>query len=63
MVKLYFETLTPGMKARLDATFRTRHRQPSFGYARNVFQKLGYSGSVNCLLSDNVKKPDHRTQL
>jgi hypothetical protein len=61
MVKLYFETLAPGMKARLDAPHRTRHGTLSVMDASRVIRKTR-RGSVNCILADAVKMPFNRIQ-
>ncbi len=60
MVKLYFETLTSGMKARLDAPHRAHHATRSAS-RRNAVRKIRYH-SINCILADAVKMPFNRTQ-
>ena len=59
MVKLNFEALAPGMKARLDAphSARVNHRIVRARGAGKVKH-----GSINCVLADAVKMPFHRTQ-
>jgi hypothetical protein len=55
MVRLHFETLAPGMKAKLDSPRRLKNGvRPS-----NVRGKRVH-GSVNCLLADAVKMPYNR---
>jgi hypothetical protein len=61
MVKLHFETLAPGMKAKLDSTHRTRHGILSVIDTGRVIRKKRH-GSVNCILADAVKMPFNRTQ-
>jgi hypothetical protein len=61
MVKLHFETLTPGMKARLDAPRRTRHDASSIIDTGHAIRKAR-QGAVNCILADAVKMPFNRTQ-
>jgi hypothetical protein len=60
MVKLNFEALTPGMKARLDAPHRM-HSHRSAADKRTVTSKLK-RGSINCMLADAVRMPFNRTQ-
>jgi hypothetical protein len=60
MVKLHFESLAPGMQARLEAPRRARQRRPAV-HARTVVRKTRH-GSVNCILADAVKMPFNRTQ-
>ena len=60
MVKLHFETLAPGMKAKLDAPHRAQHAARTT-HARSVIRRTRH-GSINCLLADAVKMPYNRTQ-
>jgi hypothetical protein len=60
MVKLHFETLAPGMKAKLDAPHRAQQAARSAAHTR-VIRRLRH-GSINCLLADAVKMPYNRTQ-
>jgi hypothetical protein len=61
MVKLHFETLAPGMKAKLDSPHRTRHGSRPIIAAGRVTRKKR-RGSVNCIMADAVKMPFNRTQ-
>jgi hypothetical protein len=61
MVKLHFETLAPGMKAKLDAPHRTRPGTLSVIDTSRVVRKVRH-GSINCVLADAVKMPFNRTQ-
>ena len=61
MVKLYFETLTPGMKAKLDAPQRTSPDTLAVIDTSRVTRKIRH-GSINCVLADAVKMPYNRTQ-
>ena len=61
-VKLHFETLAPGMNAKLDAKFRAR-RTPSQALISPLNpRRPTRTGSINCLLADNVKMPYNRLQ-
>jgi hypothetical protein len=60
MVKLHFETLAPGMKAKLDAPHRIKHTTGD-AQARRVLRRMRH-GSINCMLADAVKMPYNRTQ-
>ena len=55
MVKLHFETLAPGMKAKLDSPRRMKDSgRPGNGRSKRAH------GSINCLLADAVKMPYNR---
>jgi hypothetical protein len=56
MVKLHFETLAPGMKAKLDSPRRVK----SGGRPGNSSRGKRVHSSVNCLLADAVKMPYNR---
>lgn len=63
MVKLHFETLAPGMNAKLDAKYRASNGHRTVKNDKSVFTKFRRHGSVNCLLADAVRMPFNRTQL
>jgi hypothetical protein len=60
MVKLHFETLAPGMKAKLDSPHRAQHADRA-AHTRNAIRRQRH-GSINCILADAVKMPYNRTQ-
>ncbi len=60
MVKLHFETLAPGMKAKLDAPHRAQNAARD-AHTRSVIRRMRH-GSINCILADAVKMPYNRTQ-
>jgi hypothetical protein len=56
MVRLHFETLAPGMKAKLDSPRRIKHsRRPGTGLKPR-------HGSINCLLADAIRMPHERAK-
>jgi hypothetical protein len=55
MVRLHFETLAPGMKARLNP------RQFKHG-GRPIRVLKPRHGSINCLLADAIKMPHERAR-
>jgi hypothetical protein len=59
MVRLHFETLAPGMKARLDSPRRLKHAVRHGTSSRGTPGKPEH-GSVNCMLADAVKMPYNR---
>jgi hypothetical protein len=62
MVKLYFEDLTSGMRARLDAPHRSQPDVRAAIHARSAVRKIRHS-SINCILADAVKMPFNRKQV
>jgi len=61
MVRLHFETLAPGMKARLYSPRRLKTGERSEKRSLDTTPKPKH-GSVNCLLADAVKMPYNRVK-
>jgi hypothetical protein len=61
-VKLHFETLAPGMNAKLDAKFRARRTPSQVLLSPLTSRRPARHGSINCMLADNLKMPYNRTQ-
>lgn len=59
MVKIYFETLSPGLRARLDARYRvnSNHRMH---YTNGTLRKSFRNGSGGTTLEDDVKMGSSR---
>ncbi len=61
MVRLHFETLAPGMEARLDSPRRLKRGRRPGADSPGTTGKPRH-GSVNCLLADAVKMPYDRVK-
>lgn len=59
VLKIYFETLSPGLKAKLDARYRvaSNHRTD---YTNGSLRKLSRNGNGVSLLEDDVKMSHSR---
>jgi len=59
VVKIHFETLSPGLKAKLDARYRvtSNHRTD---YTNGTLRKLCRNGNGSSVLEDDVKMSHSR---
>ena len=59
VVKIHFETLSPGLKAKLDAKYRvmSNHRT---NYTNGNLRKLSRNGNGSSILEDDIKMSHSR---
>lgn len=59
VVKIHFETLSPGLKAKLDAKYRHTNNGRN-DYSNGALRKLYRNGNGASLLEDDVKMSHSR---
>ena len=59
-VKIHFETLAPGMNAKLDATYRISNNRTHINNGTNALKKMSRNGSSAGVLADAVQLRNNR---